>query len=83
MTQSPASQQATALRVAAEVRAEVARQGVNRQGIAEQLGMSEARLSLRMNGHVEWKVSELLAVAEVLNVPVSKFLPAAVPATTP
>jgi transcriptional regulator with XRE-family HTH domain len=87
MTTSPASQLAErsraerALRVAAEVRAEVARQGIARQAIAEELGLSEARLSLRMNGHVEWKISELLAVADVLKVSVTKFLPAA--ATTP
>jgi transcriptional regulator with XRE-family HTH domain len=66
--------------VAAEVRAEVARQRISQQVLAEKLAMSEGQVSFRLNGHVEFKVSELLAIAEVLGVPVTRFLPEPAPA---
>ena len=62
--------------VAAEVRAETARQRLSQGKLAEKLDMSESSVSLRLSGRIEFKISELLAFAEVLGVPVTQFLPA-------
>jgi transcriptional regulator with XRE-family HTH domain len=59
--------------VAAEVRAEMARQRMSQQELARRLGVAQQTISRRHTGEVPWDVSELLAVAELLNVPVSLF----------
>lgn len=69
----------TAQAVAAEVRAEMARQGVSQTALAERLGWPQPRLSRRLTDGktaVPFEVAELVAVADALDVPVIQFLPA-------
>jgi transcriptional regulator with XRE-family HTH domain len=61
-------------RVAAEVRAEMARQQVNQQTIAEALKRSRQHLSRRLTGEIPFDVAELEIIAQALGVPVAQFL---------
>lgn len=76
----------TASFVAAEVRAEMARQGLSQQALAEKLGWTQPRLSRRIlaegskNALIPFDVTELSAVADALGVPVTKLMPQAVTA---
>jgi len=63
------------LLVRALVRAHIRRAGVSQRWIGEQLGLSQPQVSQRIHGHVEWRNSELEALARALDVPVSDFLP--------
>ncbi|QLQ37951.1 helix-turn-helix domain-containing protein [Micromonospora robiginosa] len=65
--------------ISSEVRAELARQRRPQRDIADVLGISVNQVSERIRGDVEWRVSELVAVADLLGVPLIQFLPA--PAT--
>lgn len=65
-----------AQRVAAEVRAEMARQGKRNRELAPVLDVSEQAVSERMRGSLEFRLSELYAVARFLGVPISRFIPA-------
>jgi predicted transcriptional regulator len=58
-------------RVAAAVRAEMARRNVTQQMLADQLGMTQAAVSRRLVGRVPFDAEELGRVAEYLGVPVS------------
>lgn len=62
--------------VAREVRAEMARQRVSQLQLATRLGLSQPQISKRLTGRLEFRPSELDAVAELLGVPVTQFLPA-------
>lgn len=75
-TQSPSGDQA-AKHIAAEVRAEMARQGLTQQALANKLGCNQPYLSRRMTGAVPFDVAELVELAEALGVPLAQFLPAA------
>lgn len=55
------------------MRAEMARQRISQQELARQLGVAQQTISRRHTGEVPWDVSELLAVAALLKVPVSRF----------
>lgn len=73
-----------ASRIAAEVRAEMGRQNMSQQALADQLGWPQNRVSRRLNGGAAltpFTVIELMAVAAVLDVPMANFLPEA--AATP
>lgn len=70
------SDQAISERVAAEVRAEIARQGLTRASVAAKLGWTDQRFSLRMTGRVALSVGELVIIADALGVPASQFVPA-------
>lgn len=61
-------------RVAANVRAEIARVGIRRAEVASALGLSYAGLSRRLSGAVAFDVDELAALAVLLNVPSSLLL---------
>lgn len=66
--------------IAAEVRAEIARQRrPTQRELGELLGLSQAQVSERVRGDVEWRISELALVADVLGVPITQFLLAAEP----
>lgn len=71
----------TASRVAAEVRAEMARQRLSQQSLADRLGWSQQRLSRRIMADggkyplVPFDVEELAQVAEVLGVPITQLMP--------
>ncbi len=64
------------LRVAAEVRAEVARQRLTHSKFGELLGLSQPQVTKRLNGVIALDTAELDRIAEVLGVPVERFLTA-------
>lgn len=64
-------------RVAAEVRASIARKGVSQSVVAEQSGMSGASLSRKLKGQYPFGVDELLAIAPLLDTTASGILAAA------
>jgi transcriptional regulator with XRE-family HTH domain len=61
-------------RVAAEVRAALARQGKRQRYAAEVLGISQQAMSRRMNGEIPFDVAELHKLADALAVPVETFM---------
>jgi transcriptional regulator with XRE-family HTH domain len=63
-------------RVAAEVRAELARADLNGSQAAARLGWKQQYISRRLSGTVPFDVAELYEIAEMLDVPVERFLPA-------
>lgn len=68
--------------VAAEVRAEMARQRVSQTALADRLDVSQAYVSRRLTGDVPFDVEELREVAFILGVRVEQFItgtPAAAP----
>lgn len=65
-----------ATEIAAQVRAEISRQMKPQRELVELLGISQAQVSERVRGDVEWRISELVKVAEFLGVPVTAFVPA-------
>lgn len=62
-------------RVAAEVRAEMARQKVSQETLCTRIGMSQSTLSRRITGEYPFDTSELARIAAALGVPVARFLP--------
>lgn len=66
-------------RVAAELRAEMARQNRSRMDLADALGISHSAASRRFDGSISLDVDELYRVAVWLSVPVSRFLGDALP----
>jgi len=65
--------------VAAEVRAEMARQNVPQRELGRVLGLSQGAAWRRLKGDVPFDVAELAKVAELLKAPMSQFLPAEEP----
>ncbi|HEY3261291.1 MAG TPA: helix-turn-helix domain-containing protein [Pseudonocardiaceae bacterium] len=63
--------------MAAEVRAEMARQNVPQRELGRVLGLSQGAAWRRLKGEVPFDVSELSKVADLLGVPMTQFLPAA------
>jgi transcriptional regulator with XRE-family HTH domain len=61
--------------IAAEVRAEVARQGRTLRELAEATGIDESSMSRRAWGHRSFRAEELSAVADWLGVSVAQFMP--------
>lgn len=63
-------------RIAAEVRAEAARQGVSIREIARRLGVSQMWISRRvkLNGDVDLTFEELVRIAEALGVPAERLM---------
>lgn len=59
--------------IAGEVRAELARRRLTGRKIARALGMSEVYVSRRLTGQVPFNVNDLSAIAELLDVPISRF----------
>lgn len=64
--------------VAEEVRAHLARRRMSGRELARRLGVSPQWVSQRTRGVVSMSIDDLEAVAWVLGVPVSAFLPAAI-----
>lgn len=60
--------------IAATVRAEMARRRVEVREIAAVIGKSQASASERVNGKTHFRVSELQAVAALLDVPVAHLI---------
>lgn len=61
------------MNVAAEVRAEIAKQGIEVRALSEESGIPRGRLSNRLNEHREFTLGELNAIGEVLGVPGWEF----------
>lgn len=61
--------------VAAEVRAELGRQGHDRAWLAAQLGVSEMWVSRRLRNLTEFSVNDLAKVAKTLGVPTAVLMP--------
>ncbi len=66
--------------VAAAVRAELARRNRPQSELADHLKLSQAAVSRRLSGRVEWRLSELAEVATFLNLPIAAFVAEGVPA---
>jgi transcriptional regulator with XRE-family HTH domain len=60
--------------VAANVRAELARRRISQTTVAQRLGVSRQNVAQRLNGRVDFRVSELVAIAALLDVPVTALL---------
>lgn len=60
--------------IAAEVRAEMARQNKALRDLADLLNMGHSGLHLRTRGDVAFRADELVLVADALGVPVERFL---------
>lgn len=60
--------------VAAEVRAEMARQRMSQVKLAELLGVAQQTISRRIVGEVAFDITELVEIARLLDVPVAQFL---------
>jgi hypothetical protein len=63
--------------VAGQVRAEIARRSSKKPGMkfADELGISRTAWDDRLYGVVEWRITELIEMADLLGVTVDKFLP--------
>jgi transcriptional regulator with XRE-family HTH domain len=64
----------TSLRVAAEVRAVMARQGCTQTALAERIERDQHFISRRLSGKVPFAVDELAAIATALDVPLTDLL---------
>lgn len=60
--------------VADNVRAELARSGKRQVDLAKFLGFTRQAVSKRLHGHVDFRVTELHAIAEYLGVPISALV---------
>lgn len=67
--------QTTAEYVAAEVRAELGRQGHTSKWLAEQTGRSEVWASRHLRNAAEWSVDDLMDIADALDIPATQLLP--------
>lgn len=72
--------QTLAEHVAHEVRSEMLSQGVSQRQLAAHLGLSQPQVTKRLNGQIEFRPSELEAAADLMQVPVTRFLPGEVAA---
>ena len=59
--------------VAAEVRAELARQQMSGVRAARALGWTQNYISMRLRGAIPFSIADLTAVAQLLEVPVTTF----------
>lgn len=62
-------------RIAAEIRAEMARQNKSQRDIADALRLPQQALQIRLAGKRSFRAEELADLAVALGVPVAQFLP--------
>jgi len=60
--------------VAAEVRAEMARQRLTQEQLSTRLGVHQTWVSKRVTGRVPFRVEEIERVAKALDKPISQFV---------
>lgn len=60
--------------VSANVRAEMARRGLNQTDVAAILGFSQVSVSARLRGQVAWRVDELRTLANHFGIPTTALL---------
>ncbi|WP_203824362.1 helix-turn-helix domain-containing protein [Actinoplanes palleronii] len=65
--------------IAAEVRAEMARQNKSMRDLSPVLGIAHSGLALRVKGDVAFRGEELVVLAGALGVPVEQFLTVPLP----
>ena len=63
-------------RVAANIRAELARQGISQTDLANSLHKSQPTVSRRLLGRVPFSVDELDIIADLLDVPMAQLVAA-------
>lgn len=63
-----------AQRVASQIRAELARRQITRSALEQPLNLSRAAVARRLMGDVAFDVNELVAIADVLGVPLVDLL---------
>ena len=68
------TEQTRAERVAANVRAEMARAGYSQRQLAADLGIAQQGLSQRLNGRVPFRVNELDRIAAILGVDLAALI---------
>lgn len=68
-------EQTLAASTAREIRAEMGRQGVTQEVLADRLGCTQRLLSRRLTAEVPIDTAELDRIAKALGVPVTNFLP--------
>lgn len=61
-------------RVIAAIGAELGRQNMSKAALARRIDVSEMCIHRRLKGEVEFTLSEVEAIAEVLNVPLEKLI---------
>lgn len=61
--------------IAAEVRAEAARQRARQEKLADILGLTQQAVSLKMNGERAFTADEIAALADFFGVPATQFFP--------
>lgn len=61
-------------RVAANVRAEMARNKISQVKLAETLSVSQAAISRRLSGRVAFDIDELVRIAEAFNIPLAELV---------
>jgi plasmid maintenance system antidote protein VapI len=75
MTDEPAEVATpTRLAIAAEVRAELARQNKTQREVGDILGLPQASVQFRLVGKRSFRAEEIVTLADALNVPVERFL---------
>lgn len=60
--------------IASEVRAGLARLGYTQEILGTQLNLSRAAIHRRLSGEVQFRISELMATAEFLQVPLASLI---------
>ena len=66
--------QSPSQRVAANVRAELARANITQTALASRMNRTQQSLSLRLRGHVAFSVDELSEIADLLGVDISYLI---------
>lgn len=72
--QEAANRLTTADLVAGEVRAQMARRNLKSRALVPVLGLSQGQVSQRINGHIEWRLSEIDVLADFLGCDPSDLL---------
>ena len=60
--------------VAANVRAELARRRITQTDVAERLGVSRQNVAQRLNGSVDFRVGELISIANMLEITIGDLV---------
>lgn len=68
----------TTQRIAANVRAEMARRQITQSAMSKETGLSQTAISRRLVGSIPFTVNELDRIADILTVPVSHLIGEAV-----
>lgn len=62
-------------RAVAEIRAELGRQDLTRQGLAERLGVERNWVHYRLSGETPLRIADVERIAAALGVPIGQLLP--------